>query len=119
MFFGIGNKWKNWKPTDEYIMAVKDIDTIAKLKTLMSKFVYKWDTLKILFWTILWDNWQMPDESLKKMYGDCEDAATMAVDVLGRILKIDSARFIMTFGYKEVDGKRKYDGHAVTAFNNG
>ena len=119
MFFGIGNKWKNWKPTDKYLLAVMNIDTIDKLGKLMSKFVYKWDTIKFLFWKILWDSWQMPDVSLEKMEGDCEDAAILALDILGRIQKREDARLILSFGYRMKDDRRKYDGHAVTAFNNG
>ena len=119
MFFGIGSKWRNWKPTDEYLWEVQNVDTIAKLQTLMSKFVYKWDRIKILFWEILWDNWQMADESLSKMYGDCEDAAILALDILGRIQNKEDARLIVAFGYRMKDNKRKYDGHAVTAFDNG
>ena len=119
MFLGIGSKWRKWKPTDEYLSAVKSVDTITKLQTLMSKFVYKWDTVKFLFWTILWDNWQMPDKSLKLMYGDCEDAAILALDILGRIQKKEDARLILIFGYRMKDNKRKFDGHAVTAFDNG
>ena len=119
MFLGIGNKWKNWKPTSEYLSAVKYIETITKLQTLMSKFTYKWDTLKILFWIIKWDRWQMPDESLSKMYGDCEDAAILALDILGRIQKREDVRFVMCFGYRMENDKRKYDGHVVAAFKNG
>ena len=119
MFFGIGSKWKNWKPTDEYLSVVKNYNTITKLQTLMGKFKYKWDKTKILFWEILWDSWQMPDESLAKMEGDCEDAAILAIDVLGRIQEREDARFMLVFGYREVDGKRKYDGHAITSFEDG
>jgi len=119
LFLGIGNKWKNWKPSDKYLLAIMDIDNIEKLEKLISKFVYKWDTLKILFWIIKWDNWQMPDESLSKMYGDCEDAAILAIDILGRMQKREDARFVMSFGYRIEDNKRKYDGHVITAFDNG
>ena len=119
MFLGLGNRWRKWKPTDDYLLAVQGVDTSAKLQTLMKKFVYKWDTIKFLFWTILWDNWQMPDESLKLMHGDCDDSGILAADILGRIQKRDNARFIMSFGYYTKDGKRKCNGHCVTAFDNG
>jgi len=115
MFFGIGNKWKNWKPASEYLLEVDEITTITKLRALMKKFVYKWDTIRVLIWTILWDNWQMPDESLFKMHGDCEDAAILAADVLGRVQKRDDVTFIMIFGYYLTDNKRKLMGHCVTA----
>ena len=118
MFMGIGNKWKNWVPTDKYLITVQNIDTIAKLQTLMFKFIYKWDTIKILFWIFKWDRWQMPDESLSKMEGDCEDASILAIDILGRIQKREDARFVMSFGYRMENKKRKYDGHVVTAFDN-
>ena len=119
MFFGLGNRWHNWSPTNEYLSAVSQLDTITKLKSLMSKFVYKWDTLKILFWTVLWDNWQMPDQSLKDMFGDCEDAAILALDVLGRIQHREGARLIVTFGYYMTNNKPKLMGHVVTAFEDG
>jgi len=118
MFFGIGSRWHNWKPDAEYLSKVKEIDTIAKLHSFMSDFKYKWDTITILLWTILWDNWKMPDQSAEYMYGDCEDAAILAIDILGRIQKREDARFIMTFGYCIWNGKKKYMGHAVTAFLN-
>lgn len=116
MFFGIGNKWKNWKPTDEYLSAVKNFNTITKLQTLMVKFKYKWDKTKILFWEILWDSWQMPDESLVKMEGDCDDAAILALDILGRVQNKTDSKFLMFFGYYNKEGKRKMNGHCVTAF---
>jgi len=120
MFFGIGNKWKNWKPSEEYLLKVKDLTTIAKLHSFMQEFKYKWDTITILFWKFLWDYWQMPDESVRKMEGDCEDLAILTIDILGRIQKRNDARFIMSFGYfLNNKDKRKLMGHCVTAFNNG
>ena len=120
MFMGIGNKWKNWKPSADYLSYIKFVDTVPKLHSFMQKFTYKWDTITILFWKVLWDNWQMPDESLKKygMKGDCEDAAILALDILGRIQKKEDAKLIVSFGYRMIDNKRKYDGHVVTAFDN-
>jgi len=116
MFFGIGNKWKNWKPTDEYLTKVIDINTISKLQNLMKNFVYKWDKLRILAWKIIWDNWQMPDESLSKMEGDCEDAAILTLDILGRILKKEDAKFLMYFGHYMTNNKPNLMGHCVTAY---
>jgi len=121
MFMGIGGKWRKWKPTAEYLSYIKYVDTIPKLHSFMQQFTYKWDTITILYWKLLWDNWQMPDESLKKygMKGDCEDAAILAIDILGRIQKREDARLIVTFGYREKEGKFTYDGHVVTAFEDG
>ena len=119
MFFGIGNKWKKWEPSADYLIVVDELNTVTKLKTFMSKFVYKWDKIKILFWEILWDNWQMPDESLLKMEGDCEDAAILSLDILGRIQKREDARFVATFGYYMTNSKSKLTGHVVTAFEDG
>ena len=117
MFFGIGNKWKNWKPTDEYLSTVSKLDTITKLQELMSKFVYKFDTLKLLLWNVLWDSWKMPDQSLKDMYGDCEDAAILALDILGRRQSWTKPQLLLFFGYyTDSNNKRKLQGHAVTAF---
>ena len=116
MFFGIGNKWKNWKPTDEYLSTVSRLDTITKLQELMSKFVYKWDTLKLLLWNVLWDYWNMPDQSLKEMQGDCDEAAILTVDILGRVQGLVNSRFLMFFGYHIFNGKKKLSGHCVCAF---
>ncbi len=120
MFFGIGGKWKRWKPDAKYLLKIKDLTTIEKLHNFMQQFTYKWDTIRILFWKTLWDNWQMPDESLEKygMKGDCEDAAILAIDILGRIQKREDARFIMSFGYYMESNKRKLMGHCIAAFPN-
>lgn len=116
MFFGIGNKWKNWKPDAEYLSVIKGLDTITKLHIFIQGITYKWDTLQILFWKVIWDNWQMPDETTRDMFGDCEDAAILAIDVLGRIQGLINSRFLMFFGYFDYNGKRKLFGHSVTAF---
>ncbi len=118
MFFGIGNKWKNWKPDTEYLSAIKNLNSIEKLHIFMKNFIYKWDTIKILLWKVLWDYWNMPDQSLKEMAGDCDEAAILTVDILGRVQGLVNSRFLMFFGYYDNNGKKKLMGHCVSVFVN-
>lgn len=104
------DRWRKFKPTEGYLSVVKQLDTVEKLHTYMRTFKYKPDTIKILFWKLIWDYWQTPIETLKKGTGDCEDMARFAIDVLVRVLKILDARFI---SYTGKDIRR---GHAVTVF---
>jgi len=103
-------RWKEFKPTDEYLSIVNELNTVEKLRNYMEGFKYVGDTKKILFWNVLWDHWQTPIETLKLQTGDCEDMAIFAVDVLVRVLKISDARFISYVG------TRIAQGHAITVF---
>lgn len=47
---------------------------------------------------------------------NCEDFARFAIDVLVRVQKRKSVRFICYFGYQLVNGKMVKTGHAVTVF---
>ena len=101
MFFGIGSKWRKWKPTDEYLSTVSKLDTITKLQELMSKFVYKWDTLKLLLWNVLWDSWKMPDQSLKEMQGDCleENTTIITKDGFKKIKDININDLVLSYNF--------------------
>lgn len=111
-------KWRNWKPNEEYLDSIKDITSITKLIYLMKKFEYKWDMLTILGREVFWDRWQMPDISLKTMEGDCEDAAILAVDILGRSIKRTDSMMMITAGYYKKDGETKRNAHAVVVIPN-
>lgn len=103
-------RWKEFKPTDEYLSIVNQLNTVEKLRNYMETFTYTSDKIKILFWSLPWDSWQAPIETLKRKKGDCEDMAIFAVDVLVRVLKIYESRFIA------YSGKHIGQGHAVAVF---
>lgn len=107
-------RWRYWNPDEEYLEKISGIKTITKLINFMKDFEYKWDIATIFGREIPWDSWQMPDISLKTMQGDCEDAAILAVDILGRVIgKTDSMVLIIAGQYRE-DNKVKTNAHAVT-----
>ena len=93
-------RWKQFKPTDEYLSVINQLDTVEKLHDFMGTFSYKPDKIKILIWSFPWDNWQTPVETMRLRTGDCEDMARFAVDVLVRVLKIYETRFIAYTGEK-------------------
>jgi hypothetical protein len=109
-------KWRNWKPNEEYLDSIKDITSITKLIYLMKKFEYKWDMLTILGREVFWDRWQMPDISLKTMEGDCEDAAILAVDILGRSIKRTDSMMMIAAG---IDSKNKLSAHSIAVIPDG
>lgn len=111
-------RWRNWEPSEEYLNKVKGITSIAKLVNLMKDFEYKWDILTIFGREVFWDMWQMPDISLKTMEGDCEDAAILAVDILGRVIKKTDSMMLISAGQYREDGIIKTNAHAVTVIPN-
>lgn len=116
-FFWGEIKWRLWNPSDEYLLSIKDINTIPKLVSFMKGFEYKWDIATIFGREVFWDSWQMPDISLATMQGDCEDAAILAVDILGRKIRTDCMMLITGGQYKK-DGKICTNAHAVTVIPN-
>lgn len=109
-------KWRNWKPDEEYLERVKGITSIAKLVYLMKGFGYKWDIATIFGKELFWDMWQMPDISLKTMEGDCEDAAILAVDILGRVIKKTDSMMMIAAG---IDSKNKLSAHSIAVIPDG
>lgn len=112
-------RWRCWKPNEEYLEKIKGITSIAKLVHLMKGFKYKWDIATLFGREILWDRWQMPDKSLETMEGDCEDAAILAVDILGRVIKKTDSMMLISAGQYKEDGKIKTNAHAVTIIPDG
>ncbi len=102
-------RWRKFKPSKEYLSVVSRLTTIEKLQDYIKRFHYEWDTIKILWWKLLWDYWQDPEQTLKREAGDCEDAAIFNCDVLGRVQNID-AKLVLYFGWKF------WMGHAVCIF---
>lgn len=109
-------KWRKFKPSKKYLLVVNSLTTVEELHNYIQKFRYKWDIIKILWWKILWDYWQDPEETLKRETGDCEDSAIFNCDVLGRVQGIN-AKLVLFFGYnRKRFGLRFWMGHAVCVF---
>jgi len=83
------NKWTKFKPTTEYLSAVKDLTTVDKLYHFIQKFKRKEDVK---------DYWQDPEETLILLTYDCDDSMRFTVDVLKRVMGID-AKGIISSGY--------------------
>jgi len=109
-------RWRKFKPSKEYLSIVNGLTTVEKLYSYIQRFHYEWDVIKILWWKILWDYWQDPEQTLQRRAGDCEDSAIFNADVLGRVQNID-AKLILFFGYnRKRFGWKFWMGHAVCIF---
>ena len=108
MCFFPKDKWQKFEPTQNYIDVVSKLDTIEKLHDYMIKNIRYVSDEK--------DYWQVPEETLIRCAGDCEDFARFAIDVLVRVQKIDNVRWIFYVGYYRVNGKNIRKGHAVCVF---
>ena len=100
-------KWRQFVPTQKYLDAVKDITTISKLDVFLDRIIYSAEDK---------DYWQLPEETLNRGKGDCDDFARLALDILVRVQKYKDVRFVGHTGYYTKDGKDKYGGHAVCVF---
>ena len=101
------DKWTKFTPTNEYLSAVKDLTSVAKLYQFIQQFKRKEDVT---------DYWQTPEETLKRMTYDCDDTMRFTVDVLVRIIGIKKARGIISSGYDNTRWGNKKQCHAITVF---
>ena len=100
-------KWRKFTPTQKYIDTVKYIKTITELDYFLDRITYTVDDK---------DYWQIPEETLNRSKGDCDDFARLALDILVRIQKRKDVRFVIYTGYYIKDNVEKYNGHAVCVF---
>lgn len=109
-------RWRKFIPTQQYLSVISGLTSVQKLHSYVQEFHYEWDIIKILWWKVMWDYWQTPEQTLDRKAGDCEDSAIFNVDVLGRVQNID-AKLILYFGYNfERFGYKLWMGHAVCVF---
>ena len=102
-------KWTEFTPTKEYLKAVEDLITVAKLYLFIQQFKRKEDVK---------DYWQTPEETLERLTYDCDDSMRFTVDVLVRVMKID-AKGIISSGYDFARWGNKIWNvkcHAITVF---
>ena len=105
------DKWRQFEPTEDYLLAVNQLDTIEKLHNYMK--------MNLRYVSDVKDYWQTPVETFMRGAGDCEDMARFAIDVLVRVQKLDNVRFIIYVGYYMKNGKKRKSGHAVCVFPDG
>lgn len=102
------NRWKDFEPTEQYLLIIKGLTSISKLHQYSQKFKYIAEKR---------DKWKTPVEFMNDGGGDCEDWARWYVDILVRITKIEDARFVIHSGYdKKRWGNKKYC-HAICALS--
>ena len=94
-------RWQNFKPSKEYLSVVNGLTTIEKLHNYIKKFHYEWDTIKILWWKILWDYWQTPEQTLKREAGDCLEADTAIITKSGfkKIKDINIGDLVLSYNF--------------------
>jgi len=102
----VKNKWTKFKPTTEYLSAVKGLTSIAKLHEFIQQFKRKEDVT---------DYWQTPEETLILLIYDCDDTMRFTVDVLKRVIGID-AKGLISSGYDKARWGNKKHCHAITVF---
>jgi len=100
------NKWTKFVPTTEYLSAVKGLTSVAKLHEFIQQFKRKED---------IKDYWQTPEETLRLLTYDCDDAMRFTVDVLVRIIKVE-AQGVISVGYNKERWGNVKKGHAITVF---
>jgi len=99
--------WRKFTPTNEYLSAVKDIDTVDKLDKFLDSIEYNLE---------LKDYWDTPDEVIINGSGDCDATARLALDILVRIQKRSNVYFVIYSGYHIRNSVLKRSGHAVAVF---
>ena len=107
----VKDKWRQFEPTEGYLLTVNKLDTIEKLHNYMKTNLRYVSDVK--------DYWQTPVETFMRGAGDCEDMARFALDVLARVQKSDNVRFIIYVGYYMKNGEKRKSGHAVCVFPDG
>jgi len=107
MSFYVKSMWRKFTPTNEYLLAVKDIDTLDKLVTFLKDIKYNLE---------LKDYWDTPEEVINNGSCDCDGYARLALDILVRIQKRSNVYFVIYSGYYIKNSVLKRSGHAVAVF---
>lgn len=100
------NSWTKFEPTSKYLLAVRDLTSITKLHDFLQDYEYTGEK---------GDIWQTPEEFLKNEFLDCDDFMRFNVDVVKRIIKIES-RGIIHSGYNKKRWGNEIVHHGICVF---